>query len=502
MLKMKVSVEHWRRSTMSTDRTLPRWLSIVGRVGASTLSLAALIAGVGVAVTGAPAELIRNLPGGSEELLVRNVSLTPPGRELVCVGPFLGFIPQDTTTRGFGEPVELLAGVELTSSELDSPDLFNERGLRGEDPASPITVHRQPSSEPGMGAVSRQSFATDVLRGLATAACLPAQFETWIAAGSAETGRQAVLSLANPGDVPATVDVTVYGRSGAISAPSARGILLPPGTRRVFPLTGFAPDEFSPVIHVQSQGSAVASALHTSVTRGLDADGVAIATGQFEAATNIIVPGVFVDGSDEAFERRQEPGFSDLSPSLRLLSPFEDTTAQVTVLRPGQPPVVSEARLRAGRVVDIALDVVGSGLFSVMVSADAPLVGGARVSVVTDTATDLSWVSAHPVLDEPTYMALPFGPEATLSVVAVEGDAEVTISRLSPDARRVIAQSTVRVAAGQTANRVVGVAGGAYLIETTAPIVATAVVVLSAGIGHVATAPTPPDIPPVPVIVR
>ena len=487
---------------MSSERTLPSWLAVVGRVGASTLSLGVIIAGVGLAATGVPADVIKSLPGGSEELLVREVVLTPPGRELVCVGPFLGFIPQDTQTRGFGEPVELLAGVELASSEVESPELFNERGLRGEEPAQPLTVHRQPSSAPGMGAVSRQSFSSEVLRGLATAACLPAQFDTWIAAGSAETGRQAVLSLANPGDVPATVDVTLYGRQGVISAPGARGVLLPPGTRRVFPLTGFAPDEVSPVIHIAAQGSAVTAALHTSITRGLAADGVAISTGQFEASTEIIVPGVFVDGSDEAFERRQEPGFADLAPMLRLISPFEDTVAEIRVLRPGQADVVSEARLSAGRVVDIALDAVGSGTFSVKVRADSPIVGAARVSIVGEGATDLSWVSAHPVLTEPTYMALPFGPEATLSVVAVEGEAEVTISRLSPDASRVVGQSTVRVGAGQTVNRLVGVAGGAYLIDTTAPIVATAVLRLDASIGHVATAPTPPDIPPVPVIAR
>jgi hypothetical protein len=487
---------------MSSERSLPPWLGIVGRVGASTLSLAALIAGVGVAATGAPADLVRTLPGGSEELLVRDVVLTPPGREAVCVGPMLGFIPQDTATRGFGSPTELLVGVELSSSELDSPDLFNEQGFVGENPASPLTVHRQPSSEPGMGAVSRQSLNTEAVQGLATAACLPAQFDTWIAAGSTETGRQAVLSLANPGDVPATVDVTVYGVAGELSAPAARGILLPPGTRRVFPLTGFAPDERSPVIHVQSQGSAVAAALHTSVTRGLDADGAAIVTGQFDTSPDIVIPGVFVDGSEEALARRQQPGFADLAPTLRLLSPFDDTVAEISVLRPGQAPVVSEASLVAGRVVDIAFDLVGSGLFSVTVNAQAPIVGGARVSVVTESATDLSWVSAHPVLEEPTYMALPFGPEATLTVVAGDEAAEVTISRLSPDARRVVAQSTLRVPAGQTVNRVVGVAGGGYLLETTAPIVATAVLVLDAGIGHVATAPTPPDIPPVPVIVR
>lgn len=487
---------------MTSERTLPAWLSIVGRVGASTLSLAVLVAGVGVAATGLPGDIIRSLPGGSEQLLVRDISLTPPGRELVCVGPMLGFIPQDTQTRGFGEPNELLVGAELTSSQLESPDLFNERGLVGAEPASPLTVHRQPSNQPGVAAVSRQSFSTDVLRGLATAACLPAQFETWIPAGSAETGRQAVLSLANPGDVPATVDVTVYGEAGPVSAPAARGILLPAGTRRVFPLTGFAPSEASPVIHVSSQGSAVSAALHTSVTRGLSADGVAIVTGQFAPATDIVVPGVVVDGSDQALERRQQPGFADLAPTLRLLSPLSDAAAEIRVLRPGQSDVVSQAVLREGRVVDIALDLIGSGTFSVHVSADSPIVGGARVSIVGEASADLSWVSAQPIVTAPTYVALPFGPEATLSLVAVEGEAEVTISRLAPDATRAIAQDTVRVAPGAVVNRVVGVAGGAYLIETSAPIVAAGVLVLEAGIGHVATAPTPPDIPPVPVISR
>lgn len=487
---------------MTSMRRPPPWLGIVGRIGASTLSVAVLIAGVGVAASGLPSQIVGSLPGGSEELTIREVSLTPPGRELVCVGPMVGFIPQDTQARGFAAPQELVVGSEVTPGELASPELFDERGISGDELAAPLRVHRQPSTETGMAAVSRQSIDTDALRGLATASCLPPQFDTWIAAGSADTGRQAVLSVSNPGDVPATVDVTVYGQVGVLSAPAARGILLPPGSRRVFPLTGFAPDESSPVIHVSAAGAAVAAALHTSIVRGLAADGIAIATGQFEAAERIVIPGVFVDGGEEALERRQEPGFADLAPSLRLLAPFADTTAEIRILRPGAGDVVSAVSLSEGRVVDIALDELGSGLFSIVVSADVPLVGGARVSLVGETSTDMSWVAAHPQIDEPTYLALPFGPEATLSVVALDGAAEVVISRLTPDMRRVLGQTTIRVGAGETLNRILGVAGGAYLIETTSPIVATVVVTLDAEIGHVATAPTPPDIPPVAIIAR
>lgn len=487
---------------MTSDRQLPPWLGLAGRIGASTLSIIVLVAGVLVAATGIPAQLVQSLPGGSEELVVRQVALTPPGRQLVCVGPQLGFIPQDANARGFSEPTELVVGRDVSSQEIDSPNLFNERGLVGAETASALTLHRQPSTEPGMAAVSRQTFDTDVLRGLATASCLPAQFDTWIAAGSTDTGRQAVLSLANPGDVPATVDVTVYGQVGALPAPAARGILLLPGTRRVFPLTGFAPDETSPVIHVSASGSAVVASLHTSITRGLAADGMAIATGQFEAAERIIVPGVLIDGSEEALVRRQQDGFGDLAPTLRLLSPFGDATALIRILRPNQSDVMSDVFLGEGRVVDIALDVIGSGLFSIIIEADTPLVGGARVSVVGATSTDVSWVSAHPVLVGPTYIALPFGPEATLAIVAPDEPVEVTVGRLSPDARSVVSQTTIRVPAGETVNRLLGVAGGGYLIDTTGPIVATAVVRLEAGVGHVATAPTPPDIPPVAIIAR
>jgi len=487
---------------MTSDTKIPRWLAIAGRVGASTLTIGVLVAGVGVAASGVTTQIVSSLPGGEDELFLREVSLTPPGRELVCVGPMLAFIPQDTNTRAFAEPMENIIGDGIDSSGLDSPGLFNERGIVGEEPAAPVTIHRQPSSEPGMAAVSRQSFDTDVLRGFATAGCLPPQFDTWIAAGSTETGRQAVLSLANPGEVPAIVDVTVYGRAGAVSAPAARGILIQPGTRRVFPLTGFTPDEPSLVVHVAASGAEVSAVVHQSIVRGLAADGMAIVTGQFEVSEQIVIPGIVVDSDEMAMERRQVEGFSDLAPLLRLLSPYADAEATIRILRPSAADVVSRITLREGRVQDIALDELGSGIFSVIVESNTPLVGGARMSAVGEQSTDLSWVSAQPILDDPSYVSLPFGPEATLSFVSFTEDVEATVSRLSPDGRRIVGQTTVRIPRGETVSRVLGVGGGGYLIDATGPFSVAAILSLGVGIGHVATAPTPPEIPPVPVYAR
>ena len=487
---------------MNDNRSLPRWLRIAGRVGASALTLAVLVAGVGFSATGAPAQLVRTLSGPVDDRVVRDVVLTPPDRQLVCAGPALGFVPQDTIARGFGTPEERIVGNNVVQRPADSPDVFNDQGLTAETLASPLTIVEQESLEAGVAAATRHDVSAATLRGMATAACLPAQFETWIAAGSTDTGRQGVLSLTNPGSVPATVDIAVYGEMGAVDSPGAQGILLPPGTRRTFTLTGFAPGVSSPVLHITASGSAVAAALHVSVTRGLDADGVAIVTGQFGAEPTVVIPALFIDGRDGALERRQQPGFGDLAPALRLLAPTESTTAQIRILRPGATDVLSDVRLSAGQVVDIAVDELGSGVFSVVIEADQPIVAGARVSLVGESATDVSWVSAQPVIDQATYVALPPGPDATLAAVAGSESVTLTLSRLSPDGLSILDQRTVTVPPGTSITQALGAGGGGFLIEPSGPVVIGTVLTREAGLGHIGIAPLAPELPPVSVIVR
>jgi hypothetical protein len=487
---------------MTGDETRPAWMTILGRVGASTLTVGVLVASVVAGALGVPQAVISSLPGGDEQLEVQQIQVSPPDRVVVCAGPMLGFIPQDAAARGFGRPTETIIGPEVASDVVESPELFTEVGLEGSDPASPVTIHRQPADQPGLAGVGTISSSTNVLQGFAVSSCVVPQFDTWIPAGSTVTGRQAVVSLANPGQVPASVDITVYGAGGIISSPSTQGILLAPGTRRVFPLSGFAPDEASPVLRIQSSGSPVAATLHTTITRGLSADGMAIATGVSEVGTRAVIPAVLVEGDDQALEARQQEGYADLAPALRLLAPDSNTVAQIRIIRPGQSDVVSEARLTAGRVTDVNLDLLGSGVFSIIVEADQPVVAGARVSVVGEGVTDVSWVAAQPVLTAPTVMALPFGPETTISVVSPDEDVTVTISRLSSDGSSVVGRSELRVSGSDAANRLIGVAGGGYLIEATGPVIIAAVVTLDAGVGHVTPSPTSPEVPPVSVIVR
>lgn len=487
---------------MTAERNRPSWLQVAGRLGVTTLSAVVTFGGVGLVALGAPSALIEGWTGGQEEPLVRQVTLTPPDRHIVCAGPMMAFIPQDSTPRGFGSPTEFVTGIAIERTEIASPDVFNERGLSGEDLAAPVSRLRQSSSEAGLAGTTVQTWSTDILSGLVSSACLPPQLETWIPAGSTQTGRQAVLSLVNPGDVPATVDLTLYGSAGEISAPAARGILLPPGTRRVFPLAGFTPEEASPVIHVVAQGSPVQATLHLSVTRGLSADGADVVTGQQSLSQTVFLPGVAVEAGEAFLERRQQEGYADLGPALRLLSPTGDTTARIRVIRPLFSEVVSEAELTQDRVLEFALDELGPGVFNIVVEADLPIVAGARVSAVGEGSTDLSWIAGQPVLETPTHLALPIGPEATLSLIAPSGAVDVTVSRLSPEGGSVISQTRVSLGEADALNRVLGPSGGGYLLESSGPVVAAIVLRGPGQIGHIATAPGTVAPPPVSVLVR
>ncbi|HCU77031.1 MAG TPA: large extracellular alpha-helical protein, partial [Microbacterium sp.] len=54
--------------------------------------------------------------------------------------------------------------------------------------------------------------------------------------------------LSNPGEVAATVTLTVYGAGGAEVPPGGGDIVVRPGAQRIIPLAGLALGEESPVV--------------------------------------------------------------------------------------------------------------------------------------------------------------------------------------------------------------------------------------------------------------
>ena len=162
------------------------------------------------------------------------------------------------------------ADAVITETPLAAPD-----NARADADGAPLALTTEPGAvDAGMlaGAQS-QTVARETLSGFAAASCTEAVAESWLVGGATDVGRTGIVLLANPTAVAATVDVRVIGETGRVDAPSALGIIVPPGSQRVLSLAGLAPNVVSPVVHVTSTGGAIAASLEHSVIEGLDARG-------------------------------------------------------------------------------------------------------------------------------------------------------------------------------------------------------------------------------------
>ena len=433
-------------------------LVAVGRA-AAVLVAAATTAGLIVAAIVAP------LPGVEADPPSTVVQPAESRQLRVCPGPLLALAEdaaEATTATSFGsapiaiaaEPADAL--VEQVPVEApDNPGAASDGG--------PVAIAAEPGAVDGgllAGAQSEEAATTSV-SGFAASACAEPASESWLVAGATDVGRSGLVLLANPGLVSSTVDVRVIGESGPVEAPGALGVIVPPGTQRVLSLAGLAPNVRSTVVHVTSTGGPIAAALQHSVVLGLEPAGVELSTPASPPATSQAIPG-FVVADRRGVAPQEDHAEGDDHPAIRLLATELDTTAAIEV-RDEDGATVSriDSELVAGRSIDVPIGVVDPGAYTVLVTADAPVVAAARATVLGDgddpIVADLSWtVASAPLLDRAT-VAVPPGPGpvlhlanpgdepvvATVSIDGVEREATVPAGGaasvgLAPDARVVL----------------------------------------------------------------
>jgi len=453
----------------------------------STMALA--ITGV-VASLGLPEGIVRAMGGPIAPVTILQVNPAEPDRMLVCMGPAIAFSGQDASPVGYGAPSNVLSSDQALVTPLSETDLQDAGSLEGGFSDSPPVVVSQTSGEGVLSGVSIQQLDNPNVRGLAASECQEPRSETWLVGGDTTTGRQTVLSLSNPGLVPATVNVEVWGESGPIQAPLGRGILVGPGAQRVLSLAGLAPDEPQPVVRVSSVGTGIVAALHTSISRGLEADGLAVITGQATPSENRVIPGLFAPPEEIIGPVRGKEGYTDVGSSLRVLSPTEDASVEITVLRVAQGNITTRLELQAGRVGELSLDELGSGDYSVILESDQPIVAGVRNSVGDDQRTDTAWAGSSYALELETSFVVPGFGDPRLTLVNPGGNAV----SYSLDGR------SAGLAGGAMATR--GVAPGTYTLVADGPVFAAVSLRSETAIGYFQVLPTRPTQDPVLVSVR
>lgn len=436
-----------------TERTSPVLRgSVRATVGVLIIGVAAT---AGVVLSTAP------LPAVERDAVAVSVdTLHGAEQKLVCAGAFgeLGADPsRPTVALPSGEATVVVSGDATARTELER--LEPGGGL-------PTVVHA-PAGEP-VAAAQAQLVTTANLRGLAASACAEPSNEQWLLGGATTLGVSTTLSLGNPSDVPATVQLTLYDEDGPLEEAQSSGVLVPAGSERTVSLNGYAPGRERIGVRVVSTGAAVTATLGVAQTQTLTPFAVDSVTRQLTPDTLLLVPGVTNTSTQQ--DGPGDAGPLDPFPVLvRVLAPGGETgTATVrAILADGSGEELGRLEFSDAGVAEMPVAHWPEGAVAVAIEASAPVLGGVLGSADSGVEHDYAWFAPAPPLPADTEVAVPVvaggrlvlvnpgAEDAVVRIVAQSDGAkpqEVTVPAgaaiLSPVSTSSILTSSAPVAAG------------------------------------------------------
>lgn len=293
-------------------------------------------------------------------------------------------------------------------------------------------------------------------RGLSAVRCeLPGTSFTFL--GVATTpGDDPVLHVANPGDEPALVDVTLAGQRGAVNADGAQGLRVGAHQQVTLQLVGVAAAQPLLAVTVTARTGQVVAALHDTRREGSIARGADWVPPAGPAATVQTVPGLF-QASGRHTVYVANPGSTD-------------ATVQVALARPGGtfvPNGLAAVPVPAGtvRAVDVSAAVHAEPVGAV-VRSDRPVFAAASTVLAgSGTTADIAFTAAPQPLSGPVVSGW-VGDARThrragITLVAPQAGATVAVRLLGSTT-----SFTVAVPAGAS----VAFDPGARLHRTTGPL--------------------------------
>ncbi len=426
-----------------------RSLAIAGgraAVGVVGLSLAALTI---AAATLLPLPAVRST---APSMLVTPV---PTAQQLVCPGGILRLASdsgQDATSAsGLGSAAVRSGSSSGSVASVNAA--ASDAGTGGTSSAPTIISTPPDATDPSQrillsGAQSQQVDSGDYV-GLAAADCGIALGDSWLAGGATTVGRTTLITLANPTEVTATVNLQLFGENGEIRAPGTSGIIVPASSQRVLSLAGFAPGLVSPLVHVMSSGGQVNATLQQSILRGLAPGGVDIVESSASPTAVNVIPGVVVTDQDAVQLLSSASGASqvrdDFATVLRLFTPGVGTVPVTISVIPESGTAAAASisyDLVGGLVVDVPIQELAAGTYTVVVRSTVPSIASVRVSSAVGEATDFAWFTSAQKLATAAQFTAALGPAPTLHLYNPTGtDATVALTPLGADATTVVVKA-------------------------------------------------------------
>lgn len=431
-----------------SDRRLVRFAATSARVVAGTAVATA-------AVVGTVAGIAAPWPAYTAEPVRVQATPAPSDTVLACDGPLLAL----GRSADAANSLSAAAAQQVVSGPADaSASASSLTGATDGDDGAAEALRAAPrdGTQTPLAAAGSATAVSDDLTGFAASACRVPLAESWLVGGASTTGSNDLVVLANPGTVPATVQLSVYGAQGVSNPPGGSNLVVPPGERRVVPLAGLLLGEESPVVRVVASGAPVHASLQTSLTRVLLPGGSDQVAPLAQADERLVIPGVQVVTTGEG----------QAGTVLRLLAPGADATATVTMVPLDAAAAAPEPRsvpLTAGLPTSLDLSGVAAGAYTLDISATAPVVGGAWSTTGFGEGADFAWYAPAPAFSSPGVIAVAPGVGAQVVIAGAPSDATVTLTPVDGgDAL------SIPVAAGASA--AAPVAAGVYRLEADVPV--------------------------------
>jgi Family of unknown function (DUF5719) len=317
----------------------------------------------------------------------------------------------------------------------------------------PLVAGASGALAPGFTASMTTRSTSDDIRGLASTACVTPGNDFWFVGSGAVVGHRGRLYLTNPESVPAVVDVTLYGPSGLVNAPSGRGVTLAAGAQQVLKLDALAPDIERFGVHVQVRQGRVAAALRDQQVQGLTPLGADWVPAAQSPARRLILPGV-PGGAGQRRLQIAVPGDSDAIVKVRLIGAdgsFVPSGLDVVEARAGRVSDVDLAPFTGAQPV--AVELTSDQLVTAGVLVRVGGVGKARAEMAYTAAAAPISAAAPGVVADLRGSAAGANVASSLVLAAPDHAATVQINVLAPATAKTIgvtvpAGEQVTVAAG------------------------------------------------------
>lgn len=358
--------------------------------------------------TGAALPTVQNSPA------VSTVTPVPGDTVVVCNGSFRALGRDSVRADSMVSAAGPALSVDRSQAEPEVAELVM-RDVTGGAGAQSLTAPVVDRTAPLLSAAEAFTVTAADMIGFAAAPCREPSMSSWLVGGDVSTGAADIIILSNPGDVPTTVQLDVYGETRGASS-----TVVPAHTQIGLPLAAVAAGEPRPVVRATSSAVPIRASLQSSLIRTLDPVGIDIQDGVAGAQDHVTILGV------QAFDTAGDDATGVV---LRMLAPDADAQATVRVRPIGGAAGAAEefpVELTAGVPAEIALSGLAPGVYDVEVDGTAPLVAGVRQTVRAGTQADFAWMTPAPEIAAEAAFTVPRGPAPVLHVKN-QGADDVTV---------------------------------------------------------------------------